>query len=152
MDQDQIAAMEQQMMEEHRKDMEALARLKRFIPPNGATSGASRSSITVSAPSPVVPLVPEEGTPLKHAIRDIANHEPSVRWTNVKMLKYLESIKFELNAQKPIYSIGQATQKLIDRGDLKLVKKGSGNTPNIFRGLTGLELAAREDAENRDQE
>jgi hypothetical protein len=155
MDSDQIAAMERQMQEEHKKDMEALARLKRFLPGNGASSNGATSAATHQAASPtqpVFPLVPAEGTPLKHAIRDIMNHDPSVRWTNVKMLKYLQDIKFELNAIKPIYSIGGATQKLFDAGEIKIVKKGSGNTPHVFRGLTPLEQAARDAAAKEDDE
>ncbi len=153
MDKDQIAAIERQMQEEHKKDMEALERLKRFIPSSGINGNASdvhQVPLQSISKIPVTPLVLEEGTSLKHAIRDIMNHDPSIRWTNVKMLKYLEDIKFELKAKKPIYSIGQATQKLVDGGEIKLVKKGSGNAPNIYRGLNQLEQAAREASENEE--
>ncbi len=138
---EQISAMERQMQKEHRKDVEALGRLKRFLPSNslGATSQVTAQS--------VVPFVPEEDSPLKDAIRNIMNNDPVVRWTNTKMFKYLTEVGFKLNAKQPIYSIGQATQRLFDAGEIKLVRKGAGSTPNFFRGLTALEQAARESAE-----
>ena len=144
MDNEQVAAMEKQMLEEHRKDVEALERLKRFLPSN--SSGVTSQGKTVLH-EPVTPLIPEEDTPLKYAIRDIMNNDPNVRWTNSKMLKYLKEIRFTLNAKQPIYSIGQATQKLLNTGEIKLLMKGAGSTPNVFRGLTDLEQAARESAE-----
>ena len=152
MEKDQIDAMERQMLEEHRKDMEALARLKRFLPADGATKGSSATSQVTAVSKPVSPLVPEDDVPLWHAIRDIMNHDPSVRWTNPKMFKYLKDIGFRLNAKKPIYSIGQATQRLINSERIKLLRSGTGSTPNIFRGLTALEQAARESADEIEAE
>ena len=146
MDNEQIAAMERQMQEEHRKDVDALERLKRFLPSNGL--GAT-SQVTAQS---VIPLVPEEDTPLKDAISDIMDNDPTVRWTNTKMLKYLTDVGFKLNAKQPIYSVGQATQRLLDSEKIKLVRKGAGSTPNIFRGLTALEQAARESAEEVEAE
>ena len=145
MDRDQVAAMERQMLEEHRKDVEALERLKRFLlPPNSSGVTSQRETLFHQ---PVIPLVPEGDTPLKYALRDIMNNDPNVRWTNPKMLKYLKEIGFTLNAKQPIYSIGQATQRLLDAGEIKLLIRGSGSTPNVFRGLTDLEQAARDSAE-----
>ena len=151
MDKKTVTELEQQMLEEHRKDLEALARLKRFLPSKDNMGGLETSTTITEPPShsTITPLVPEEGTPLKHAIRDILNHDPSVKWTNSKVLKYLIDIGFELKAQKPIYSIGQATQQLISSGEIKLVKKGSGSAPSTLCGLTSLEQAARESAEAR---
>ena len=71
--------------------------------------------------------------------------------TNPKMFKYLKDIGFRLNAKKPIYSIGQATQRLINSEQIKLLRKGAGNKPNIFRGLTNLEQAARESSEEMEE-
>ena len=148
MDDKEITALERQMLKEHQKDLEALARLKRFLPSNGSTSAPAITNAMPAQPSePIAPLVPEEGTPLKHAIRDIMNNDPTVKWSNGKMLKYLSSNGFELKAKKPIYSIGQATQKLVESGKIKLVKQGFGSSPNSYRGITKLEQAALESAE-----
>ena len=151
MNEHEITALEQQMMKEHRKDLEALARLKRFLPSNGSTSAPETSKAMPVQPSEAItPLVPDEYTPLKEAIRDIVNNDPSVRWTNPKMLKYLREIGFELKAKKPIYSINQGTKKLIEAGEIKLIRKGYGSTPSVYRGLTPLEQAARESVEDSD--
>ena len=154
MDKKKVVELEQQMLEEHRKDLEALTRLKRFLPSNDNVGGQETSTIITEPPShsTIASLVPEEGTPLKYAIRDILNNDPSVKWINKKILQYLLDVGFELKAQKPIYSIGQATQQLLGSGEIKLVKKGFGSTPNILRGLTLIEQVAREEAEDLDVE
>ena len=103
MDPEKVTDIERQMLEEHRKDLKALARLKRFL------HSSENNAIPVQPSEPIAPLVPEEGTPLKHAIRDIMNNDPTRKWSNGKMLNYLSSIGFNLKAKKPIYSIGQAT-------------------------------------------
>ncbi len=144
MDNEQVAAMERQMLEEHRKDVEALERLKRFLPSNSSEVTSQEKTVLHQT---VTPLIPEEDTPLKYAIRDIMNNDPNVRWTNSKMLNYLENIRFTLNAKRPIYSIGQATQRLLGTEEIKLLIRGAGSTPNVFRGLTDLERTARESAE-----
>ena len=61
MDKNQILAIEQQMMEEHQKDLEALNRLKRFIPAN--RNGSQPSEIANKETLDSVPIVDdaEEG-------------------------------------------------------------------------------------------
>ena len=148
MDQKKVTDIEREMLEEHRKDLKALARLKRFLHSSESTSAPQTSNaIPVQPSEPIAPLVPEEGTPLKHAIRDIMNNDPNRKWSNGKMLNYLSSIGFNLKAKKPIYSIGQATQQLVESGEVKLQKQGFGSLPNIYRGLTQLEKSALESAE-----
>ena len=153
MDANEIPTLEQEMMKEHQKDLAALARLKRFLPSNGSASASEISNaMPVQSSDPITPLVPEEDTPLKHAIRDIMNNDPTVKWSYRKMLKYFSDIGFKLKAKKPIYSIGQATQKLVGAGQIKLLKQGFGSSPNSYRGLTPLEQAALESAQKLELE
>ena len=108
MDNDQIAALERQMQEEHKKDLDALDRLKRFLPSNGSEHAAGTHAEATQVARPASQFVPEADTPLVYAVRDVMNYDPAVRWTNPKMLKYLTDSGFELKAKQPIYSIGQA--------------------------------------------
>ncbi len=148
MDRTQIEQIERQMEEDHRLDREALERLKRFIPVNGNGNSHPASNLAQPVSQPKLPYVPEEGTPLKHAVRDIMNNDPTQKWTNPKMLQYLKKVGFPLNAKKPVISVSQATQRLEAGGQIKLLKSGSGNSPNVYRGLTQLELAAKQESDD----
>ncbi len=50
------------------------------------------------------------------------------------MVKHLTDMGFNLKAQKPVFSVGQAMRKLADQGRIKLIRKGSGSEPNIYKG------------------
>lgn len=136
MDEEQILAIERQMQEEHKKDLEALARLKRFIP------GANKRirPLEVQHEEVMAEVMSgndgEEGSAisLRGKIKEILNSDPPVRWTNTRILTYLKKMGFPLNAKKPIYSVSQATQRLAIRGEIIIVRHGVGNQPNIYRG------------------
>jgi hypothetical protein len=67
------------------------------------------------------------------------------------MLSHLQKIGYDLKAKRPIYSIGQATGRLAEKGEIVIVRKGSGNEPNVYRGLTLEEQQKRETAsENKE--
>jgi hypothetical protein len=135
MDAAQIGALERQMLEEHRKDLEALARLKRFLPTNG--SGAkSIDDNQMDLPGAVAEADLDEGpvVSLRGTIEQIVNSDPTVRWTTQKVLKRLQQTGFPLKAKKPIYSVGQALQKLSEGGRIRVVRRGVGSAPNIYKG------------------
>lgn len=87
----------------------------------------------------VVSGIVDDTTGLKYTIREVMNQDANVRWTNPKMMSYLQNSGYPLKAKRPIYSIGQATNKLVEKGDIILVRKGAGNEPNVYRGLTEFE-------------
>jgi hypothetical protein len=133
MNQEQIAEIERHMREEHRKDLEALARLKRFLPQNGLSHPVPAAEVEqidldedFEDPKPV--------TSLRSKIGEVLNENPSVRWTTQKVLARLREDKFPLKAQKPIYSVGQALQKLVTKGTIRIIRHGTGSDPNVYKG------------------
>jgi hypothetical protein len=131
------------LKEELRRDLEAIERVERLMASkNGALGSDNRQRvlpIDLSVPA-ALGLHDEdeenqEDVPsLKGTIEATVNADLTVRWTNQKMLTHLKKVGFPLRAKKPIYSIGQAMQKLSDAGTIKLVRKGTGNQPNVYKG------------------
>jgi hypothetical protein len=133
------------LKEELRRDLEAIERVERLMAfKNGslAVPDGRQGVLSISVADGVgvndesLLQEEEEGAvaSLKGTIDYIINSDLAVRWTNQKMLTRLRADGFKLRAKKPIYSIGQAMQKLADAGSIKLVRKGAGNQPNIYRG------------------
>jgi len=137
--------------EELRRDLEAIERVERLMASrNGslAVLDSRQGVLSISVADEVGVrdesfLQEEEDqgavVSLKGTIDYIINSDLSVRWTNQKMLTRLRADGFKLRAKKPIYSIGQAMQKLADAGNIRLVRKGAGNQPNIYRGKPVVE-------------
>jgi hypothetical protein len=130
------------LKEELRRDLEAIERVERLMAlKNGSISNKDERQtvlpINISLEDSLAMQDEDEdqdqGTSLKGAIAATINADPAMRWTNRKMLTHLQQIGFKLRAQKPIYSIGQAMQKLCDAGDIRIVRKGAGNLPNVYK-------------------
>jgi hypothetical protein len=137
MDATQIETLERQMVEEHKKDLEALARLKRFLPSNGSTPKPPDErqmrlpvnlEVRVEDDMEDAPVVT-----LRGKIEQTVNSDPNLKWTTQKVLAHLRQVGFPLNAKKPIYSVGQSLKILADQGRIRLVRKGLGSAPNIYR-------------------
>jgi hypothetical protein len=129
------------LKEELRRDLEAIERVERLMAfKNGALKAPDERQGVLGIG--VVEFGSDEGededqttaTSLKGTIEATINADCGVRWTNQKMLSHLNQVGFKLRAKKPIYSIGQAMQKLSDSGKIRLVRKGAGNQPNIYKG------------------
>lgn len=131
----QIAVLERQMLEEHKKDLEALARLKRFLPTNGSAPTVDERQMALPAPGQQDEDLDEAPVKsLRGTIERVINADPTVRWTTQKMVSNLQRIRFPLRAKKPIYSVGQSMQILAERGAIRLVRRGVGSAPNIYKG------------------
>jgi hypothetical protein len=140
---DQIAEMEKAMLEEHRKDREALDRLKRFIPKN---SSPAKDDQVDAEYADVEALRPRQRAIELEANDDLAPHtiigkvesvmlaDTTKRWTVPVMLQLLKGEKFPLAAQKPESTLGLVFAKLHKRGKIRLVRRGGGRTPNVYRG------------------
>lgn len=151
-----IDELERAMLEEHRRDFEALARLKRFLPSNGAqaqpvamatdpagrgiTKADSMSRPTIATPisdGPTDDVDPDHdpqdlGT-LRDKIGEIMASDPNRTWTGKKMLEQLQSIKFPLQARKPISGIVTSMTYWVKQDCAVITRKGSGRAPNIVR-------------------
>jgi hypothetical protein len=131
---EKLAALEAEL----RRDLEAIERVRRLMAlKNGSLSPDSRQ---YTLPGAIAPGESDDGlestnaSSLSGTIERIVNSDATVRWTTPKMLVHLQQIGFPLRAKKPIYSIGQAMQKLASRGDIRIVRRGAGNSPNIYKG------------------
>ena len=93
----------------------------------------------------------EGGVTLIGRVEEVFEHNLTTRWTVPKMLDHLRQSGFELKAQKPQASVGLIFQKLRKRGSIRIVKRGSGRTPNVYMWVqqdaaaneTGRPAAAR---------
>jgi hypothetical protein len=133
-----ITAMEHSMREEHRKDLEAFERMKRFLPANGR---APKQPTIIDA-EPVDTDddsldLPDGQLPqtIIGKVESIMLADTAKRWTVPAMLQELRRISFPLEAKTPASTLGLVFAKLRRRGHIRIVKRGSGRTPNIFRGV-----------------
>lgn len=124
---DQISELERRMEEEHRKDREAIERLKRFLPQGQQSASLHReeedSSDVNDAPVPTI----------IGKVEEIMLDDATRKWTVPAMLAHLRHINFPLAAQKPEATLGQVFVKLQRRGAIRIVRRGSGRNPNIYR-------------------
>lgn len=130
--------------EELRRDLEAIVRVRKMMAiKNGALGKpASNENQLTLIPTTAAFVSGSENaedmdapaTSIRGMIVQTMNASPLTRWTTAKMLAHLQSINFPLEAKKPIYTIGQSMQKLAERGDIRLLKRGLGNRPNIYAG------------------
>lgn len=136
-----LAALKEELL----KDMEALERVERLIAAkNGSLSRPDERQYQLPiSPKPQADLdidsfeEDEEnstGISIRGKIAEIMNSDPSVRWTTQRVLFHLQAIEFPLKAKKPIYSIGQSLNSLVKQGRIRLIRKGSGSEPNIYKG------------------
>src|SRR5579872_448501 len=100
MDSQQIAEMERAMEEEHRKDRDALQRLKRFLPQNNNVSA------TGEAPSAAISdandLSDSKATPtILATVATIMQRDSAVTWDWTKLLQQLKTEGHEVQATRP---------------------------------------------------
>lgn len=122
-----------------KRDLEALERVERIIAAKDAVISKPDER---QIPLPIRSVVPADDeldetpvTSLRGTIAATINSNPTVRWTTSKMLSHLQNTGFPLKAKKPIYSVGQTMQILAEQGKIKLVRRGAGSAPNIYRGI-----------------
>jgi hypothetical protein len=143
----QLAAMERAMEEEHRKDREALERLKRFL--YARSDGKSEAPKPLSAMDRIEQEVDELNTnTIIGRVETIFVSDPDRRWTVPTMLQRLQEEKFPLAAEKPIATLGLVFSKLHKRGKIKRVKRGSGRTPHIYRANVSQEPNSETEAKS----
>jgi hypothetical protein len=136
MDQDaqKLAALE----EELKRDLEAIARVRHLMAiKNGSLSAPDSRQLNLAIGGKMNTSDEEDEAPvpsLRGTIEKLINSDPNVRWTTQKVLLHLQQTGFPLKAQKPIYSIGQALQNLVEKGAIRLVRRGTGSAPNLYKG------------------
>jgi hypothetical protein len=140
---DQISAIETAMEEEHRRDREALQRLKRFLPFSGNGSGSRVPTFVIdhtneATESEVLDFVDaqEEQQTIIDKVEQIMQADTHKKWSVPLMIAHLKSINFTLQAKKPEATMGLVFGKLAKkRKTIVRVRRGSGRTPNLYRGV-----------------
>jgi hypothetical protein len=144
MDRTQIEALEKAMLEEHRRDMEALNRLKRFLP-NGSPGTTKLTPIAQpTAPAHLLQDDTNDGAEdgdtvatLRGKVGELMASDPTHGWTGQRMLRNLQEIGFPLKARKPQNSVIVAMAHWVKRGYATVARKGSGRNPNIIKWIPG---------------
>lgn len=138
MDPREITAME----EELKKDLDALTRVRRIME-------SRRKETQHSSTGPGLPvgaalinngiahgetntLEDAFGSSLIARVAEIIDKDPRTQWTTQLVLTQLEQTGFPLRAKKPVYSVGQAINKLVEQGRIRMLKKGAGRIPNLY--------------------
>ena len=137
MNSEQLQILEQRL----RLDLEALSRVKRLMAEEDAESKkADVRQMPLALPVRSIPLqnatdddLEDKGPTLRGAIEKVFSENPGVRLKNLKVLNHLQASGFQMKAKKPIFSVGQAVGKLVEKGVIKLIKKGEGNKPHIYQ-------------------
>lgn len=139
--------------EELRRDLDAIARVKELMArkrPPDSRQYALPIPISDKAKDSIDDLdAPAQS--LRGTIENMINADPEARWTTQKVLAHLQQTGFPLKAQKPIYSVGQALQKLVDKGSIRIVRKGIGSQPNIYKALAVARQDETEDHSGGDK-
>jgi hypothetical protein len=132
--------------EEYQKDLEALERVARFLPASSAPSRVNGAHAPVIVP-PVVDEPQKEETQfdesqgyyLIRAVLALVQSRPNVSLSPRMVLEILEAQNFPFtrNNGKRILSVAQALRKLTERDQpqVRLVRRGSGRRPNLYRAL-----------------
>jgi len=138
---ERLSALEREL----KRDLEAITRVRQLM---AFKNGSLSSHKPEPAPAPINVAAADQldfddgvdegldapSTSLRGTIESTVNANPTIRWTVQKMLKHLGETGFELRAQKPVFSVGQAMKKLADQKRISLIRKGSGSAPHIYRG------------------
>jgi hypothetical protein len=122
----QIQEIRSRMQEEHRRDIEALERLMRFLPVSAQPNGKQ-----AFPPAADNGMAPEDSVlgGIERILRDHANRT----WTSQQIRAELERRGFGLKAKNPMATISVALKKLEDRDKATVVMRGSGREPNRYQ-------------------
>ena len=134
MDAQELAQVERAMEEEHRRDREALERLKRFLHPgkNGnsvhaATAAKSASGKDDAETAAVYTIISR--------VAEIMTANPSRKWSGPQMLDEVRSAGSPVSAQRPLSTINRVFRKLVKRRVIRRVRTGKGTTPHLYRAI-----------------
>jgi hypothetical protein len=137
-----IEEMQQSMLEEHRKDLEALERLKRFLPQSNAAVSKPKGVPEDLGPQADLESLSEDTIIGK--VEQVMTSDTARRWTVPLMFAELRRQNFPLAAQKPERTLGLILRKLADRKVIKIVKRGSGRSPNVYKAVVQEQAAVQE--------
>jgi hypothetical protein len=127
MDAQQFAKLEEEMLAEHRREIEMLRHLKaRFV--HGHKNGSSaitRVGMTLApTESPKMTIIDR--------VASIMTAEPGQHWDTPSMKSHLSKLGMDVKAA----TINRVFRKLVKRGTIRRVRKGVGTKPNIYQAVS----------------
>lgn len=144
LDERQIAEMERRMREEHQKDLEALERLKKYLPSESAKNGAPTRIPASRIPASRIPrkvrAVGGGGRTglTKEVLAIITEGEQGRQWTRGDIKQELDRRGFAIRAKDDIAAVNQALKSLVARGEIQLLEQGSGSRPSVYVAIKPL--------------
>jgi hypothetical protein len=123
----QIAEIERKMKEEHKRDLEALQRLRKYLPASETANRSAQSGAEEPRSSNGRPRGRKTG--LRKKIREAIDSMPDQHLTRAEIAEILDADGFEIQAVDPVSSMNQALRKLVIRKDIALAKPGLGSSP-----------------------
>ena len=127
------------MLTEHRRELEALNLLKKRYAnsKNGHSPMVAAAVEAVSSSPGAYPL--EDNIPLPMTMLDrvsqIVRGHPEVPWDAPKMVNVFRSSGIPLRAERPLSTFNRIFRKLQKRGIVRLVRRGKGTGPNVYRAV-----------------
>src|ERR1019366_5411681 len=120
----QLADMEQAIIEEHRRDREALERLKRFLPQNGNGRKAA-VNVDVEDQSSQDTIIGR--------VRELLKADPNKGWTVPNVIAHLKATGYTFAAKTPASTLGLTFAKLVKKKEARIAKRGSGRVPHVYK-------------------
>jgi hypothetical protein len=142
LDTSQIEQLERKMREEHQKDLDALTRLKRYMPTPAEQVSAAKPKEQGVDPAPRLAdsHTTEVVKSLRAHVAEIMAADPTIMWDAPKMVATLQARGVALQAKTPTPGIQLIMARWLDLGKALLVRKGSGRTPNIYQWKAGATI------------
>jgi hypothetical protein len=144
MDAQELAQIEDAMAEEHRRDREALERLKRFLHHgrNGNTPRASAAPVLTIKNAGETKAVVKESSTILSKVAAVMTADASRSWNGPQLVEKLASDGNTTSSKRPVAIITRALRQLVKRGTIRRVKKGTGTTPHAYRAVEQSQNAA----------
>lgn len=128
----QLAAMERAMEDEHRKDREALQRLKRFLP-NGNTTPVESAPVATFEESDLQASQPP--LTVSEKVTSLMQADYTVSWDSAKLIQSLRAEGYIPKAKKPRGTVNRILRVLKSRGVIRLVRRGKGVSSSLYRAV-----------------
>lgn len=132
-----IEELERAMLTEHRRELEALNLLKKRYA--NSKNGHSPVVAGAVAASPLGGYPIDNDVPLPmtmvERVSQIVRGHPEVSWDAPKMVNVFKSSGIPLKAERPLSTFNRIFRKLQKRGVVRLVRRGKGTGPNVYRAV-----------------
>jgi hypothetical protein len=127
--------------EEYQKNLDALERVARLIPPNGALEKIQLPDIPVKRTADSGDEPSSDSETLIGTVLETVLSRPTVALSPRMVFNILvnQNFPFAGDERRSLISIGSALRKLTERDNpqIRLSRRGSGRKPNLYRAVRG---------------